>query len=88
MKTLSEKLAGHGRIHADIAGAIAPGGLTMVCACGHREPATTAQVARYIAKGWPEHCGKTMGLVPSEDPEEAYRQGIATGKAIHSKQLK
>lgn len=31
--------------------------------CDRGERITTADCARYLASGWPEHCGQTMQLV-------------------------
>lgn len=32
------------------------------CECGHVEPLTAETFARYLAGGWPVHCGSTMPL--------------------------
>lgn len=50
-----------------------PKGAHLHCAnteCNRGERATTADCARYLATGWPEHCGQTMAIVtPEAEPK-------------------
>lgn len=51
-------------VHTAIADAICPNGEAgrMVCreGCGEGFPITPADVAQYLRRGWPRHCGREM----------------------------
>lgn len=53
-------LAGGG-MQRGIAADVWPKGATLECKrCDHAEHATSAECGRYLARGWPKHCGETM----------------------------
>lgn len=47
--------------HRTIAADAFPKGAVLTCSrCGYRETATSERVGRFLATGWPQHCGLTM----------------------------
>jgi hypothetical protein len=64
---IGDKLAALAGIHDKVAADV--GALDLVCdECGHRERASSREVSRYLASGWPKHCGHTM---KAERPKES-----------------
>jgi hypothetical protein len=54
-------------LHGNIAGDVWPKGATLTCAtCGHAEHATSEDCGRYLARGWPKHCGQTMTVTAAQ----------------------
>lgn len=54
------RLAGDG-LQRSIAKDVWPNGATLSClACGQRLVITSWQCGKYLASGWPKHCGATM----------------------------
>jgi hypothetical protein len=54
-------------LHADITSDVWPNGATLQCkACDHTQHATAQDCARYLANGWPRHCGQPMTLAEPE----------------------
>lgn len=50
-------------LHTNIATDVWPSGALLRCGvCGHEVRATPAECGRYLAKGWPAHCGVTMEM--------------------------
>lgn len=65
MPDILKALAHLGRVHLSVAEDVFPRGATLYCAtCGLREHATVEDCARYLARGWPTHCGYTMHTEP------------------------
>jgi hypothetical protein len=66
MDNLFARVAGvHGRVATDVW----PNGVALRCTvCDHRETHDAAAAGRFLAHGWPTHCGQTM-TVQSSTPE-------------------
>lgn len=65
--------------HEAISSDVFPDGVWLHCAnpeCDRGERVSSADCARYLASGWPMHCGMTMGLgrrtqlTPREAPND------------------
>ncbi len=55
-------------LHLNIAKDAYPQGGTLRCqTCGLEISFTTEDAAKYLAHGWPQHCGKTMLSSPAVD---------------------
>lgn len=55
-------------LQSSIARDIAPlGGILRCTTCGQEEPLSEAQIGRYLASGWPKHCGYTMRWVTAKE---------------------
>jgi len=48
------------RMRSDIAQKLA--GTELECGCGFKRTTTEEEIKKYLAKGWPIHCGLTMSL--------------------------
>lgn len=60
-RSISEIIARAQGLHAAIGKDIVqPGDYHECASCGHTQPLTAADAARYLAHGWPRHCGKEM----------------------------
>lgn len=61
MTDVLKQLAAIGRVHLNIAREVYPRGALLLCQkCAHTQGATTEDCARYLARGWPMHCGQDM----------------------------
>ena len=43
------------------------GGVLRSNKCGHEQTMTADQIAAYLRRGWPEHCGHTMRWVTQRE---------------------
>ena len=60
----------HNKIGSDLA---ALGGLLRCMHCGYEQPLNAEQIGKYLAKGWPEHCGSTMRWITQNNLDEERR---------------
>ena len=54
----------HGNMAADL---ISNGGVLRCHECDHEQALTEAQIAQYLAHGWPKHCGYGMRWVTQRE---------------------
>lgn len=66
MADILKQLAALGSLHLNIAKDVYPHGAIMSCCkmCGHTQQATVEDCARYLSRGWPQHCEQPMLVEP------------------------
>jgi len=78
MSWVADILAMANSVHNSIAADVYPHGAILRCKqCYHMELATIDDCGRYLAEGWPRHCGGHM-VVEKRVPRKAYRCRILT----------
>ena len=60
---IARVLAGRERVRADFAERVVSLRSYLHCPiCGHSQSVNKEQARRYLARGWPHHCGRAMEL--------------------------
>jgi len=62
-REIARVLAGYERMRADFAERVVSLRSYLHCPiCGHSQSVNKEQARRYLARGWPHHCGRAMEL--------------------------